>query len=80
MHSLPAGEKDFDVTPIRIEMEPSDLTQEDFPFTVSVVADEINEASEFFILILRVESADGAVDTSIRNTTRCEIIDDDRKL
>ena len=74
------GVMDFDVTPIRIVMEPRETSQQDFPFTVSVVPDKINEATEFFILILRVESpSNGAVDSTSRNATRCAIVDDDRE-
>ena len=74
------GVLDFDVTPIRIVMEPRDTSQQDFPFTISIIPDEINEATEFFVLILRVESpSNGAVDSTSRNATRCAIVDDDRE-
>ena len=75
------GGKDFDDNPIMLMMEPSELPQEDYSITVSVVADEINEAVESFLLIMRVEDAvqHESVDLTIRNTTRCIIRDDDRK-
>lgn len=60
-------------------MEPSELSQEDYPFTVKVVADDINEAIQNFVLVLRLESAihRESVNTIRRNSTRCIIRDDD---
>ena len=74
------GGADFDPTPIRIVMEPSERNQEDYRFTVKVVADDINEATQSFVLVLRLESAirQESVDTAERNSTRCIIRDDDR--
>lgn len=61
-------------------MEPSERNQEDYPFTVKVVADDINEATQNFVLVLRLESAirRESVNTAVRNSTRCIIRDDDR--
>ena len=75
------GGKDFDNSPIRIIMKPSERPQEDYSITISIVADEINEAVENFVLIMRVEDAvqRESVDLTIRNATRCIIRDDDRK-
>ena len=77
---ISTGGEDFDDTLIVIEMEPSELSQEDYPFTVKVVADDINEAIQNFILILRLNSTihRESVDTARRNSTRCIIRDDDR--
>ena len=78
--TISTGGEDFDDTLIVIEMEPSELSQEDYPFTVKVVADDINEAIQNFVLILRLNSTirRESVDTARRNSTRCIIRDDDR--
>ena len=75
-----AGVEDFDSTPIRIMMEPDEQAQRDYQFTVKVVADQINEADQNFVLILRLEDAirRESVSTTMRNATRCIIRDDDR--
>ena len=77
-----AGGADFDTAPIRIVMEPSEFSQQDYPFTVKVVADKINEATQNFVLVLRLESAirRESVNTAVRNSTRCIINDDDCTL
>lgn len=61
-------------------MEPSQLNQQDYPFTVKVVPDKINEATQNFVLVLKLESVirPESVNTAVRNSTRCIIGDDDR--
>ena len=78
---FPVDRRDFDITPIEIIFEANEFTRDDVVSQISIINDEINEADEFFVVVLEIVDAvnPAIVDLSVQNASLCQIMDNDRK-
>ena len=78
----PAGLSDFDSTPVTLTIPPDEETLGvvDFPVTIGIINDAINEVTEqVFVVQLQLISSvsQSSVDLAIRPSSLCSIIDND---
>ena len=74
---------DFDSTPLALTIPPDEgtLGVADFPITIGIVDDAINEAEQVFVVQLQLISSvsQTSIDSSAQPSSLCRIIDNDRK-
>ncbi len=76
---FPVEERDFSDEPITVTFEPNDLINDQQQLSIFVPNEEVNEAVEFFFVVLELVGGENRVILEQQSISLCRIVDTDSK-